>query len=234
MNKLFFIFVLLLFSGSIKAQDKNFTGGFQFKAMLGAGVFSNEPTTSEVDSVQIGIQQQFGYVFGMTIRKQFTKMLAVESGLRFVQRNYTTSIDSTFGSYTGEIDYRLISYEIPLKGMVRLRASDNSFFSVSLGIQMDLYPSDIYASDYEWQVQVTRKSWIQGSFLANLGWEVHPQNYGTFYAGLSFNQPFVDPYAANVGHYNANFAASNMRLNGTYFSLDLRYYFEVKKDKPSR
>ena len=234
MNKVLSIFIFLLINTSLFSQDKNYTGGFQFKSMLGTGVFSNEPTTSEVDSVQIGIHQKFGYVFGMTIRKQFTKMLAVESGLRFVQRNYTTKIDSTFGSYAGEIDYRLISYEIPLKGMVRLRASDNSFFSVSLGVQMDLYPSDIYAADYEWQVQVTRKSWIQGSFLANLGWEMHPQNYGTFYAGFSYNQPFVDPYAANVGHYNANFAVSNMRLNGTYFSLDLRYYFEVKKDKPSR
>lgn len=231
MKKLAFIVVFLIGASTQSfSQNKGFTGGFQFKAMLGNGVFSNDPIENTSDSLNISIKQNFGYVFGMTIRKQFNKTLAVESGLRFAQRNYSTTIDSTYGAYNGKIDYRIIAYEIPIKAMIRLRASDNSYFSVSLGVQMDLYPSDIYANDNEWQVQVVRKSWIQGSMLANIGWELTPDDLGTFYGGFSFNQPFVDPLGQNTGPYGAAFAVNNTRLNGTYFSLDLRYYFKVKKE----
>lgn len=224
------LFILIGVSIQSMSQDKGFTGGFQFKAMLGNSVFSNDPIQNISDSLSITIQQNFGYVFGMTFRKQFTKTLAVESGLRFVQRNYSTLIDSTYGNYQGKIDYRIVAYEIPIKAMIRLRASDNSYFSVSLGVQIDLYPSDVYASDNEWQVQVVRKSWLQGSMLANLGWELSPDDLGTFYSGLSFNQPFTDPLGQNTGPYGAAFAVNNTRLNGAYFSLDFRYYFEVKKE----
>ena len=230
MKHVLFIIVFLINSFIAQSQDNGFIGGFQFKPMLGNGVFSNDPVTGNQDSVNIGIQQEFGYAFGMTIRKQFTKILAVESGLRFAQRNYTVNIDSAFADYSSNVPYRIIAYEIPLKGMVRLRGSDNSYFSVSLGAQLDLYPSDVFADNFDWQVQVNRKSWIQGSFVANLGWEIHPVNKGTFYGGFSYNQPFVDPYAANVGPSNSDFATSNIKLNGAYFALDFRYYFEAKKE----
>jgi hypothetical protein len=231
---LLLLFIMFHYNYTGYAQNNGFTGGFQFKAMLGNSVFNNEPVEGDIDSISISVTQNFGYVFGMTIRKQFTKVLAIESGLRFAQRNYTTNIDSTFGNYNGEIDYRLIAYEIPIKAMVRLRASDRSYFSVSLGVQIDLYPSNVQATDFIWQVQVIRRSWIQGSMLANLGWEFTPPDLGTFYAGLSFNQPFVDPYAQKSAPDHYTFAVSNIRLNGAYFALDLRYYFQVKKDKPMR
>jgi hypothetical protein len=215
-------------------QSKGYSGGFQFKGMVANGFLNGGPETIDIDSVQIENSQKFGYVFGMTIRKEFNKTLAIESGLRFVQRNYNSKIDSIYGNYNGSIDYRVIGYEIPLKGMVRLRASDNSYFSVSLGGQIDFYPSDVFDSDNEWQVEVRRASWIQGSFLANMGWEIHPQNNGTFYIGFSFNQPFSDPFVANIGHYNTPVAKVNTKLNASYLSLDLRYYFEQKNDKPSK
>ena len=231
MNKLY-LFTILILGTSINtlSQEKGFTGGFQVKTMLGNGVFSNDPIQNPSDSLNITINQSFGYVFGMTFRKQFNKTLAVESGLRFVQRNYSTSIDSTYSDYQGKIDYRIIGYEIPLKAMIRLRASEKSYFSVSLGVQMDLYPSDVYSTDNQWQIQVVRKSWLQGSMLANLGWEISPSDVGTFYTGFSFNQPFTDPLGQNTGPYSSKFAVNNTRLSGTYFSLDLRYYFEVKKE----
>jgi hypothetical protein len=226
------LIVLISFLGfqNLIAQDNGFIGGFQLKTILGSQVFGNAPIVNETDEFNISIQQQFGYSFGMTIRKQFTPILAVESGLRFTQRNYTTTIDSNLVSYSDEIDTRIIAYEIPIKAMVRLRASDNSFFNVSLGGEIDLYPSDVFATNNEWQIQITRRSWIQGAFVANLGWEINPIDYGTFYVGFSYNQPFVDPYSANVGAANSTFATNNIRLNGAFFALDFRYYFEVKKD----
>jgi len=232
-NKIGLIIVFLIgFVNFSYSQGKGYLGGFQFKGMIGSGLFNNGDEIRSIDSVSIKNSQNFGYVFGMTIRKHFGKSLAIESGLRFVQRNYTTQIDSIIGgTYSGKIDYRVVAYEIPLKAMVKLRAADNSFFSVSLGVQMDLYPSDIFASNYDWQVQVTRKSWIQGSFLANAGWEINPKELGTFYVGASYNQPFGDPLGLNVGRYNTPFAESNILLNGTYISLDFRYYFQVSKNQ---
>jgi hypothetical protein len=212
-------------------QDKGFSGGIQFKAMIANNFLSGGTDEILLDSVTINNSQNFGYVFGMTIRKQFNKTLAIESGLRFVQRNYNTKIDSTFGNYAGSLDYRIIGYEIPIKGVITLKASKNSQFVAALGAQLDLYPSDVYKGDYEWQVEVRRKSWIQGSFLANIGWEISPSEIGTFYAGFSFNQPFTDPFGAVIGHYNTNVGHINYKLNASYLSLDLRYFFETKKSK---
>lgn len=234
MKKTVLFVTILLLGQLVYGQSKGYSGGFQFKGMVANNFLSGGTETIGLDSVQINNSQKFGYVFGMTIRKQFNKTLAVESGLRFVQRNYNTKIDSTLGNYNGSIDYRIIGYEIPFKGMVRLRASDHSYFSVSLGAQLDFYPSDIFNEDNEWQVEVRRVSWIQGSFLANMGWEIHPPNNGTFYVGFSFNQPFADPFVANIGLYNTPVAIANTKLNASYLSLDLRYYFEQKNDRPSK
>ncbi len=232
MKKFFyFTVVLLAMQTSGLTQGKGYLGGFQFKPMLGNGVFSNTAQTTTNDTINFSITNKFGYSFGMTIRKKFTKVLAIESGLRFTQRNYAVNIDSAFTSYSSSIDYRIIAYEIPLKAMVRLRSSDNSYFNVSLGGQIDLYPSDIFAYNFEWQVQVNRRSWVQGSFVTNLGWEIHPEDLGIFYIGLAYNQPFVPPFAANIGERNTTAAIVNMKQTGTFFSIDLRYYFEPKKEK---
>ena len=231
MKKLFAIFFTLIIFNTLTAQDKGFTGGIQFKGMIANNYFNGGTDIIDFDNVTIQNSQKFGYVFGMTIRKQFNKSLAIESGLRFVQRNYNTQIDSTNGAYSGSLDYRIIGYEIPIKGVITLRASDNSHFVAALGAQLDLYPSDVYKGDYEWQVEVRRRSWIQGSFLANIGWEISPSEIGRFYAGFSFNQPFTDPFAAIIGHYNANIGQVNHKLNGSYLALDIRYYFETKKTK---
>lgn len=230
-NILVLIVFLLSFTLAGWTQSNGFKGGFQFKPMLGSGVFNNDPVSSSIDSVTITINQKFGYSFGMTIRKEFTKNLAIESGLRFTQRNYTSNIDSINTEYSGNIDYRMIAYEIPIKAIVMLRASDNSFFNVSLGTQIDLYPSDIGANDYEWKMELLRKSWVQGSFIANLGWEVHPVNRGTFYFGLAYNQPFANPFTALFGEVQDTYASASISQTGTFFSLDFRYYFEDKKEK---
>ena len=222
---------MLILSSIIIAQDKGYTGGIQFKGMIASNYFNGGTDEIGSDSIFIENSQKFGYVFGMTIRKKFTKSLAVESGLRFVQRNYNTKVDSTFSNYSSSLDYRIIAYEIPFKGLITLKASKNSQFVAALGVQLDLYPSDVFTGDYEWQVEVRRKSWIQGSFLANIGWEINPSDLGTFYGGFSFNRPFTDPFAAIVGEYNTNVGVVNTKLNGVYLSLDLRYYFETKNTK---
>lgn len=227
-NTILFTFLL---SSSIIAQDKGYTGGIQLKGMIASNYFNSGSDAIILDSVTVKNSQKFGYVFGMTIRKKFTKSLAVESGLRLVQRNYNTQIDSVYGSYNGSIDYRIVAYEIPLKGLITLRASKNSQFVAALGVQLDLYPSDVFSDDFEWQVEIRRKSWIQGSLLANIGWEINPAQLGTFYGGFSFNRPFIDPFQAVIGEYNTNIGVVSTKLNGVYLAFDLRYYFETKKTK---
>ena len=231
MRNLQIIFLFLFLYSGIFAQDNGFTGGIQFKGMIASNYFNGGTDQINHDSISISNSQKFGYVFGMTIRKKFTKSLAVESGLRFVQRNYNTKIDSTYSSYRGSLDYRIIAYEIPIKGLITLKASKNSQFVAALGVQLDLYPSDVFKGDYEWQVEVRRKSWIQGSILANIGWEVNPNDLGTFYGGFSFNRPFTDPFAAVIGEYNTSVGVVNTKLNGVYLSIDFRYYFETKNTK---
>lgn len=236
MNKLVTIVSLLFLSVLGHGQDNGYFGGFQLKSMIQSDYFNGGPNeNTEVEGMKFTTSGKFGYTFGMTVRKKFNKTLAVESGLRFVQRNFSASIDSINNGYNNTLDYRLTSYEIPLKGMVSLRASKNSYFSVGLGVQLDLYPSNVQATNNTWRIETHRKSWAHGSLLANAGWEIMVKDVGIFYAGFSYTSPFGSPFTTKYG-YNSGVtsALTTSKLSGNYFALDLRYYFNEKESKKKK
>lgn len=221
--------ISFLVSLSSFAQDKGYWGGFQFKGLLPIDYFTGgAEINNEVPEMQFSTTLNSGYSFGMTVRKKFNKTLAVESGLRLTRRNYGAVIDSTASSFKNELSYSMQTFEIPLKGMVSLRASDNSYFSVGFGVQLDLYPSDVQAKNEDWMIQTHRKSWLHGSLVANAGWEIDVKDVGIFYAGLAFTSPFGSPYTTKYGERNSTYALAASPLSGNYFALDIRYYFNQK------
>lgn len=223
------VFTLHILSGY--AQNKGYYAGFSFEPMLGADILSNTPQTKDIDNLHIEIRSLFGFLIGMNIRKQFTSTLAIESGLGMVERNYQLTVQHLITQKESPpIQYGILAYQIPLKAMIRLPSSDNSYFSTSLGIQLDLYPSDVFAFDEQWQVETIRKNWMQGSFLANFGWEIHTHHHGIFYTGLSFTRPFVPPFSTLVGENAALNGISTLELNAAYFALNFRYYLNGQKN----
>lgn len=210
-------------------QDKGYYGGFRFELIREGSIFTNKAQSKDIEGLHIESSSKLGYSFGMSIRKQFTQVLAIESGLGFIGRNYQIAIDSINIRTDNKINYRLVAYQIPLKVMIRLPSSSNAFFSTSLGGQIDLYPSDVFAANEQWQVEVIRKNWIQASLTANLGWEISNSSKGIYYIGLSYVSPFTPPLTILIGERSAIYGISTTIQQTSYLALDIRYYLNGGK-----
>ncbi len=224
------IFVAGLSASSL-AQKNILTAGFVFRPMLVNSYISGGSDDQIDDQVKYSAKQRWGYSFGMVVCKGITKALAFESGINYVQRNYTINIDSLENDYSNDLNFRAISFGIPFKLLVLLRASEYSYFSGGLGVNLDLYPSDVGTDSDQWQTETVRKSWIQGSMLADVGWEYRTMSSGFFYVGLSLQLPFVPPFLSKIGLVNSIYTETSMDLGGTFLALSLRYYFPMRKDK---
>lgn len=223
----FLLFIFLLLPLVFFGQRRVLTFGGQFKPMIPSGFLNAQKVETEVSNVNYRTDQRFGYAAGFLIRRGFTDKLSLETGISFVQRNFSLNIDSLNNGYSTQIDYRIIGYEIPLVGLVYIQLSKEIFMNVSFGGTIDLYPSDVYGNDRaNWSHETVRYNWAQVSMLANLGWEYRTAKDGTFYIGASFHRPFNPMYLSKIGHGpNPLYPDAKLDLNGNYLTLDFRYFF---------
>lgn len=223
---------LLLLSSGTYGQSRVMTVGGQFMPMLPSGFFNAREVSSVANGVEYTTSQQFGYAAGLIIRKGFTKRFSLETGLRFVQRNFNLSIDSLDNGFTSETNYRLVGYEIPVTGLVYVQLDQRWFMSVAMGASIDMFPSDVLSATEEgWIHETVRESWIQLALLTNLGFEYRTEKSGTFYFGGSFHRPFTDMYLSKIGLADRPLTETSQSLNGIYLSLDFRYFFHEDPEK---
>lgn len=230
------LLLLLLISSLGYAQKNVVTAGIQFKPMLPNDLFNADAMRSSVEGMAFETQQNFGWAGGMVIRWGFTDMLSLETGINFVQRNFTLSLDSIDNNYNASVDYRVTGYEVPLLGLIYIKLDRNWYMNAALGGSLDFFPRDFYTDtiNAEWMHETVRRSWIQVALLANIGFEYRTEKSGYFYIGGSFHRPFTDMYLSKVGFSNSEFVTSTMDINGSYLTVDLRYFFHedpVKREK---
>ncbi len=107
--------------------------------------------------------------------------------------------------------------------------------NASLGIAADMFASNIATSGYYFQTYSLRKSVINPGVIANIGWEYRTEKSGYFYLGASYHNPFSAIYLSRLEYdYNNKDEIVETSLLGTYFTLDLRYFFQedpIKKYK---
>ena len=221
-----------LFAFDTNAQERVVTAGIQFKPMLPPGFFNAESAQEVINNVEFKTDQEFGYAAGMVIRWGFTRSISLETGINFVRRNYRVSVDSLNNNFKTEIDYRIIGYEIPITGLIYVQLSRQWYMNASFGACIDMFPRKIYTDANDgYQYRTERKSLIQLAVLANLGFEFRTEKSGYFYIGSSFHRPFDDLYLTGIGEDDAINAISVQALNGTYLTLDLRYFFHEDPQK---
>jgi hypothetical protein len=225
---------------SVYAQENVTTVGVQIKPMITSKYFGAGTENFEEGDLRIGFEPNLGWNFGMVIRRGFTKNWSFETGICFVQRNYTMSFDYPELRETKRMKFRYIGYEIPLQALVFVKLSDQLFMNASAGVSIDLYPSNIETSDFEYidtlrfdfYQKTFKKNWIQTAILANYGFEYRTRNDGYFYAGISYHRPF-----SHIGITRINMERNTVPnraevlLGGNYLTLDLRYFFHEKPER---
>lgn len=233
---------ITMFSGSLIAQEQMMTAGFQFKPLFSSKFFNTGPESRVVSDKSFTVDPRGGFSMGMVLRRGFTNTLSFETGINYVRRNYDVKITGdTIAAVS--TDFRMISYDIPLLGMVFIQLSDKIFMDVGMGLSIDFFPSDLRKKGEDFEIYSAKKEWIMPAVLANLGWEYRTEKSGYFYLGASYHRPFDYIHGLYVGYPDLRPLSSSIKteppitLSGNFLTFDLRYFFHsdpLKKKKKIR
>lgn len=229
--------LISLFSSiSLMAQrpTRLITGGIQFRPMLPVGFFNGAEQSSVVNDTTFTINQNFGYSAGGVIRFGFNDRFALETGISFVQRNFTLSAEEQSGGFNQELSYRIIGYELPIRGLVYVQLDRQWFMTATFGPVLDFFPSDVATANDYIQHETIRNSWIAVGLDANIGFEYRTKENGIFYLGGSFHRPFSNIYLSKIGAYQAQIPETTIELFGDYLTVDLRYFFHADPEPKKR
>jgi len=237
------LFWLLAVSGVSLAQVNVTTLGIQLKPLIPSKYFGTGTENAEVENLRVNFEPNPGVNFGMVVRKGLTRNWSLESGICIVQRNFTLHFNHPELQAEKQLRFRYICYEIPIQAMVFVKLTDKIFMNASAGASLDLYPSNVESSMYEFRDTVRydfyqktyKNSWIQPALLANYGFEWRTPEKGYFYIGASYHRPFQ-----NIGTTRIIFQRDDdptttfVRLGGNYLTADFRYFFHEKPEKRTK
>jgi len=243
MKKILFLFLLFIISSVAIAQKGENIFGFQFKPIV-PNKFIGEYERN-FDSLPIfhsQSKQKVGYSFGMVMRHYFTDKVALETGINFTKRRFNLHYEANDGAFseTQDLSVGYINYQIPVSALIFIKLSDELYMNASGGVNFDFYPSAVSTSgvidiDNSFQFRGFRTEWIQFGVNANFGFEYRTKNKGAFYLGATYNQPFNNTMQFTMAweKKGANTVVRDY-INGSYLTLDFRYFLHVKKEKKGK
>ena len=206
--------------------------GLQIKPVLPLSFF--DPVTQvQRPSLSGQIELTGGVAFGMLVRHGITRTISLETGIDQIQRRYSVGILNDTSGYQGSTTLRWTGYEIPLTAMVFIRLGNRTYMNAAMGFALDMYPSDAVVEMDEGRAYFFRNTWVQAGVIGDLGVEYRTERSGIFYLGATYHGPFGPMATADLSYYDANFFPYTMRteLDGSYITVDLRYYFHEDPDK---
>jgi len=227
-----FSFIFFFLPSLAIAQERVLTFGIQYKPIVPVNYFTTNTSVLQ-NGVDFTIKQKFGFSGGMVIRKGFSKRWSLEAGINLVKRNFEITITDESSAFTGTSKFSSMSYELPVLGLLYIQLSDEIYMNTAFGFSIDFFPSDIGSEDVFYDHYSLRKSWVQPSLLANVGYEFRTKKRGYFYLGISFHRPFFSIYYSNVEYLEngKELEEIDTELKGDYLTLDLRYFFHEDPEK---
>jgi hypothetical protein len=234
MKYILYILISLICLPNLFAQEKVTTFGIQLKPIIPVEFFNAGKQEKVRNNITYINQPKFGMSFGMVIRRGLTKTLSLETGLNFLKRNYDLSINDVDSSFSSESDFSIVNYEIPVLLLVYVRLGRNTFMNVAGGGSIDIYPTPLFVQDETFANAVNRTGWVQPSLLANIGWEYRTEKSGYIYLGASLHRPFTSIFTEYVTYKGVNgdrLEEETFDLTGSYFTIDLRYFFHEEEQE---
>lgn len=177
------------------------------------------------------LRQKVGYSFGGTVRAGLTKLIAIETGINFYQRNFEIDIEMPDSSIMAKNDIRFISYDIPLNALFYIKLAEKWYMNASVGASINFKPTDVAVvtkpgGDNEFQhIGVAQKK-FGFDFNANVGFEFRTEKNGFFYLGGSASVPFKPLFDMVVNYSNQGYKSQVIEpVDGSYLSIDFKYFF---------
>lgn len=225
--------LLCLFSfqtQQLSAQERVITFGLQFKPIFSSPFFGTGAMEETINEVNFKLTPASGYSGGMMIRKGYSKRISFETGINFTRRNYKIFIQER--DFEVNDQFRIIGYEIPFTTLVFIQLSENIFMNTSLGVCVNMFPSDVQSYNLDYEHYSGRYNVFNPSLLANIGAEYRTKKSGYFYFGTSLNRPFTPIYLTAIDYVrNQNSEIFRTPLRGAYLTIDFRYFFHEEPQK---
>jgi hypothetical protein len=227
-----------LLVGQIQKGENIF--GIQVSGIIPSSVLNTGEQTLKNDSISFTIGSASGFTIGGMLRHNFSKMFTLETGIHLVSRRYGFNFkhdirrDSTL-DIDDNTSVNMISYKIPVQWLLYIRLGDQIYMNALFGISFDFYPSNLTKTREKYAYIIIRESWINAALVASIGFEYRTKKSGYIYIGGSLQYPFSDIAFVRVSYIPkvnepGNFVNLDGKLSGTYFTIDLRYFF-VKTEK---
>jgi len=225
-----FLFILVPNIGFSQKGITNF--GLQFKPIVPVSYFNAGPVSLNDSIVDVEIKQKYGYSMGMVIRHNFTNLIAFETGINYVRRNYDMFATSKINTQNDILNFGFVSYEIPLQGLIYIQLSKHVYMNVSTGVGLNAYASHVTSQGENLVLsQLSFRGRLIGmSYLANLGFEYRTKEKGNFYLGASLVSPFSPITQTKIKYefQKSTYSEFITFLNGNYLTIDLRYILPEK------
>jgi hypothetical protein len=211
--------------------------GVQFRPVFPTKYIGERELTLSNEGFTTTISQRIGYSFGGTVRAGLTKLLAFESGINYTQRHYDITMAVADSGVSENSDITFICYDVPVNALVYVQLSEKVYMNASLGAALTFKPTSVGILTLPGGKHsithtgvVSRKGGID--FNANVGFEYRTEKNGFFYIGGSARIPF-QPVFEMVAQYTYDGYENTVSgsVDGTYFALDLKYFFPNIQNK---
>jgi len=216
--------------------------GFQVRPVFPTRFIGNPelnlatPTTDTI-SFATTFKQKIGYSFGGTVRAGITKLIAIETGINFTQRNFDIEMSLPDSNIYASNDLSFIVYDIPVNALFYIRLAEKWYMNASLGASLTFKPTDVAVVTSTG----TPNSFIHAGFIsskasfnlnANVGFEFRTEKSGFFYLGGSGTVPFSPLFDLGV-LYKYEGIERNLtgKVDGSFLSIDFKYFFPNIKNK---
>lgn len=191
------------------------------------------------------LSPQVRYRLGMCVRTDFSKKFSFQTGIYYIERVYEAQVGkanvtgSGFQSLIYSNSFKYIGFEIPVMGLFYVQLGERWFLNNLLGFSVEFFPSSVVSISSDttiaYKVYGGRNSWIVPSVKVAIGFEYRTENAGYFYLGGQFHRPFFAIFDGFIERKNPEpfgLQTSKLPASGTYFSIDLKYFFPPgKKNK---
>lgn len=241
------LFLLICFSGmaqkskNTRADKERFPSyfGLQFKPLFATKFMTASQLKLRGNELSADYHQKFGFSFGGTVRVGLHKIVNLETGLNFVQRNYAIdfSVHSPTMTMNDRTDFKIVSYDIPVNALFYIRLSEEFYMNASLGASLGYIPFNVskeyIINSFEKFIHEGRRySRFYGEVNGNVGFEYRTKKLGFFYLGASIKVPFKPIFRIAAAYQRSGTQeVITGNVSGAYLTLDVRYYFKNNGEK---
>lgn len=219
-----------------RTKTENFFG-VQVKPLIPFGLVGDKPFDIKENGFETTISPKLGYSYGGVVRIGLTELLAIETGINYTRRNYRADYNLPDSNITANDELGYVSFDIPLNFLVYIKLGKQFYMNVSIGASGNFNASNIRSvinpeGKHLFIFEGRRLKFFDFNANADVGFEYRTENSGTIYLGISGRVPFSPTLAiASEYRYGTNKVVSYGMVEGSTFSLSLKYFFHNQKTK---